>query len=272
MTETYTSLSLSIQDEEVKEIIIALLSAEGFEGFEETEQGLVAYIPSFLFPKQIVTQITDQFSVQATVQEIEAQNWNKLWESNFQPVKMDKFCMLRADFHEPDPEVQYDIVVTPKMSFGTGHHATTRLMISFLQKLELSGKNILDLGTGTGVLAILSYKMGAGKVTAVDIDPWSYENAQENFTKNNSSIQLYLGGIEQVSHQTYDVVLANINLHILLAYMESMYTLTHAGGMLILSGILHSDRDTIVAAAEEVGFRLKQSQIEGEWMAVSFQK
>lgn len=268
----YKRIAISVDDPEIRGSLIALMDAAGYEGFEETADQLLAFIPGPAFDEAALQRVLQPFSLHAEQTDLEPQNWNALWESNFQPVIIDDFCTVRAAFHPPAQETQYEILITPKMSFGTGHHATTRLMVQALRSLSVSGKTVLDFGTGTGILAILAAKMGAKSVTAVDYDAWSYENAAENFSENEVAVSLCLGGWEAVPSGMYDIILANINRHVLTEHMMDMYQASLAGGVLVLSGILLSDRDRVLPVAEKAGWVLREERTGGEWMAMQLVK
>ncbi|MCU0403830.1 MAG: 50S ribosomal protein L11 methyltransferase, partial [Chitinophagaceae bacterium] len=176
----YLQYRIQCKEEESREMLIAVLSELGFEGFEEETGFLIATATEGSLDEREVGDWLNESGFSFTMEKLEEQNWNAIWESDFSPVEVDDFAAVRAHFHQPVPHVRYDLIITPKMSFGTGHHATTNLMIRALKDLEVSGKSVFDFGTGTGVLAILASKMGALVVEAVDIDSWSIENAREN--------------------------------------------------------------------------------------------
>nr|HPH32305.1 50S ribosomal protein L11 methyltransferase [Chitinophagaceae bacterium] len=176
----YIEITFPVTDTELQQVLIAQLSEEGYEGFEENDSSLKAFIPEAGYEKEKVQNIADAHLVTFSATLIESQNWNAVWESNFDPVVVDDFVAVRAGFHEPVAEVELEIVITPKMSFGTGHHATTYMMMRQMRQLDFTGKKVFDFGTGTGVLAILAEKRGAADVYAIDYDDWSIENATEN--------------------------------------------------------------------------------------------
>lgn len=268
---THTAITLTCNTE-LKDILIAQLSDKGFEGFEERGNDLVAYIPESNFrevAKEVET-LTRIYGVSYVKEDIAQTNWNAVWESNFEPVLVDTFCGIRADFHPPfSPQPQHEIIITPKMSFGTGHHATTSSVIKLMQGVEFRGKRVFDFGTGTGILAILASKMGASEVDAIDIDAWSVENTRENIQTNNArSIKVWQSDTPRSIISTYNVVLANINRNILLEFMPDMRRLLTSGGVLILSGILKEDEKAILEAARRHALVL-ESQIEKDnWLAM----
>lgn len=268
----YKQVTIASTDKSLRELLIALLSEADYEGFEETNSELHAFITEEAFTEESLHDILQTFGLNYTVATIPKTNWNKDWESNFQPVIVSGFCTIRADFHEIVVHTPYEIIITPKMSFGTGHHATTQLMMRMMQEVSFRAKSVLDFGTGTGILAILAEKLGADQVLAIDNDEWSYENALENAGKNDCHrIHFALGSLESV-HETFDVILANINRHILIQYMEKLYHVTCADGTVLMSGLLVEDKEVIVQAAEANGFNLKAYKDEQNWIALCFVK
>lgn len=269
----YVQLSFETADQHQRDLLVALLSDYEVEGFEETEDGLLAFVQEGDYNESEIRSALQPFELSYTASVVEKVNWNRQWEENFSPVVVADFCTIRADFHSLDVRTPYEIVITPKMSFGTGHHATTQLMIAFMQELSFPGTTVFDFGTGTGILAILAHKLGAVKVLAVDNDEWSVENAQENAERNNAKeIDIVLGGMEAVGNGTFDVILANINRHILLQYMKELYRATCDGGTVLMSGLLVDDHDVVVGAAHKEGLRFERSKQEGNWIALLFSK
>ena len=258
------------------EILIAELGAAGFESFVETEQGVDAYIPTEEFGEELLEYVqvlhSDEFDISYTTKEIEQVNWNEEWEKNFHPIVVGEQCSVRAPFHD-EPSTQYDIVIEPKMSFGTGHHATTYLMIEFLLQEELQGKEVLDMGSGTGVLGILAEKRGAVKVTAIDIDNWCYLNAIENSERNGCTrMQILEGGAELLNGKRFDVIIANINRNILLQDMEAYSQSLREDGVLLLSGFYEEDISIIRKTCEEYGLDYVEHREREGWVAVKFVK
>jgi ribosomal protein L11 methyltransferase len=266
---THTAITLTCTDE-IKDILIAELSEKGFDGFEEQGATLVAYIPETNFDEAAVNALTGQYGVTYTRDTVEQQNWNAVWESNFQPVLVDNFCGIRASFHEPfHPAPLHEIVITPKMSFGTGHHATTASMIRLMQGIEFRGKKVFDFGTGTGILAILAAKMGAAVIDAIDIDTWSVENTKENIENNGAlAVKVWQSDTLKNIRNTYHIVLANINRNILLEFMADMRRLLERNGILLLSGILKEDEPAILEAARQHGLVLETALDKDNWLAM----
>lgn len=258
------------------EILIAELGQAGFESFVENETGVIAYIPVEEFEEDSLAGVqilqSDEFTINYTFQEIEQVNWNEEWEKNFQPILVEDSCCVRAPFH-PATDVKYDIVIEPKMSFGTGHHATTHMMIQFLLNNDFEGKRVLDMGCGTGVLAIVAEKRGAKEVDAIDIDNWCYQNSIENVERNNCSrITVYEGGAELLGEKKYDVIIANINRNILLEDIKVYSRNLEAGGELYLSGFYAADIPAIVEECEKNGLDRVGSLEREEWVALQLKK
>jgi ribosomal protein L11 methyltransferase len=269
----YVKVIFEIQSGEQGEVLIALLSEAGYDGFEESEHALLAYIEQPKFHEDELGAIAQSMQVIFKTENIPSQNWNAIWESNFPPVMVDDFCTIRADFHDIKVATPYEILITPKMSFGTGHHATTQLVMLLMKDIDLRGKSVLDFGTGTGVLAILAEMLGATKILAIDNDDWCVENAQENAERNNCKhITVQKGSLNDAAMAKADVILANINRHILLEYMPSLFEKLNVGGTIIMSGLLTTDRDIIVAAAEGAGFKSGKSMERANWIAIELSK
>ena len=261
-------IQIEFQDisQEQSEIMIAKLNEAGFEGFEETPGILRAYIDEAGYDEIIVKDLTKLSGINFTKSIIEETNWNQLWESNFDPVVVDDYAAVRADFHEPIQNVTHEIIITPKMSFGTGHHATTNLMIRQMKEMELNGKSVFDFGTGTGVLAILAEKAGASKVLAVDNDQWSYVNAMENIERNQcTKISIQLADTPDPNLQ-FDVVLANINKNIILTHLPVLSKQIRQGGCLLISGLLASDEVDILSAVRREGLNVVKKAERDNWL------
>lgn len=266
----HIAITLTCTDD-LKDILVAVLSEKGFEGFEEQPGDvLIAYIPEEDYNEEETNAVTNGFGMTYTQQRIEQTNWNAVWESNFQPVKVDDFCGIRAAFHEPFvPQPQHEILITPKMSFGTGHHATTYSVIKLMEGIDFVGKNVFDFGTGTGILAILAYKLGAAVIDAIDIDTWSVENTKENIINNNAlPVKVWQADTLKGVRNSYNVVLANINRNILLEFMEDMRRILVRDGVLLLSGILKEDETAILEAARKNALVLETQLEKDNWLAM----
>lgn len=240
-------------DEEKRELLIAELSLFAFDAFEETTDGLLASCEPANWEEEAIKEILEQYQVAYQVAEVPRVNWNEEWEKHYDPVVVDDQCIVRATFHPARPEFPYEIIITPKMSFGTGHHATTWQVLRYQLGMDHAGKKVLDVGCGTGALAIMAKKRGAGEVWAVDIDDWCIENSAENFDLNQCrDIRLKLGGIEVVSPtEQFDVILANINKNVLLAQLEDYSLRLKPSGTLVLSGFYTPDIPDLLAEAQK---------------------
>lgn len=257
---------------EQAEMLIAHLADAGFEGFEEQPGALLAYIPENDFDENVLASLLADYQLGYSKEVMVPVNWNKEWESNFQPVWVDDFCGIRADFHPPfSPAPAHEIVITPKMSFGTGHHATTASMIRLMQGLDFSGKKVFDFGTGTGILAILAEQLGASQTDAIDYDEWAVNNTRENIAANNGKhIRVWQADTLEKAAGGYDILLANINLNVLLRFMPDMFRLLVPGGFLLLSGILPDDRTQVLESATAAGFVFEKDLVLDNWAAMQF--
>ncbi|WP_460218374.1 50S ribosomal protein L11 methyltransferase [Psychroserpens sp. MEBiC05023] len=258
------------------EILIAELGYAGFESFVETEEGVTAYIQKNEWHDTILDNIhvlnSNEFEISFTHEDIEQTNWNAEWEKNFNPIVVDDICAVRAPFHEI-PNTKYDIVIEPKMSFGTGHHETTHMMIQYILKNDFEGKSVLDMGCGTGVLAILSEMKGAKPIDAIDYDNWCYINSLENVERNQSQyITVLEGDANLLSGRKYDIVIANINRNILLQDIEIYANSLNANGLLFLSGFYNDDIPIIVAECNKYNLKLVDTLERNNWVALKFEK
>ncbi|MGN6398899.1 MAG: 50S ribosomal protein L11 methyltransferase [Flavisolibacter sp.] len=251
--------------EEDQEILISQLEEFNANGFEQTEHSLIAYFAENNFDSYEINQLLKNYSF--TISTIEDRNWNEVWESNFQPVIVDNFCGIRADFHQPIKDVDYEIIITPKMSFGTGHHATTFMMVEQMRHLDFTSKTVFDFGTGTGILAILAEKLGAASIQAIDVDDWSIENAKENIEKNSScNIDVVLSS--KIPAGKFDIILANINRNVIVQYLPELKNTLHENGSLLLSGLLTSDEKHIVEACNRQNFSLVKKTEKNNWISL----
>lgn len=277
MLITAVNFSLAPYSVAFSELLIAMLDAESFEGIHEDQEQVIAYIPSESYHQNSLLLIKNTLKAMACVLtweviDVPEQNWNSVWESNFEPVLVDTRCAIRAPFHPEFPEAEYQITIEPKMSFGTGHHQTTRLMVTQLLEISVKGKSVLDIGCGTGVLGILSGMRGAEKITAIDIDEWAYKNTIENAARNNVGQLIAIqGGKEKVPNEKFDIILANINRNILLDQMNDYASHCQPKGLLMLSGILLSDRLAISESANSHGFQLINSAELDNWLMLLFE-
>jgi ribosomal protein L11 methyltransferase len=263
--------------EEFREILIAELADIGFDSFLETEEGIDAYISETDFDREKFDETISNYREVAQISLTEGVmpkvNWNEEWEKNYDPIAVDDLVYVRASFHPTQSGFRYEIVINPKMSFGTGHHATTFQMLSHQGGLDHSGKRVLDVGSGTGILAIMAHLLGAGEVEAFDIDDWCVDNGNENFDLNGLKTRMGLGTIREVNPQgVFDIILANINKNVLLDEMEIYAGLLPSGGYLLLSGFYTEDIDDLVAVAEPLGLSLQQKSSKDNWAALILQK
>jgi ribosomal protein L11 methyltransferase len=260
--------------EPISEILIAELGNVGFESFVETENGVTAYIQKTDWSAEILADVfvlnSDEFSIEYNQNEVPQTNWNAAWEKNFEPIQVDDLVSIRAPFHK-NPNLKYDIVIEPKMSFGTGHHETTHMMVQHLLQLDLENKKVLDMGCGTGILAIFAEMKGAKPLDAIDIDNWCYENSVENVTRNNcENISVYEGDATLLVDKKYDVIIANINRNILLMDMKVYTNCLEAGGILLLSGFYEQDIPVIDAEVIKYGLKLEKFIQRNNWVALKY--
>lgn len=258
----------------VSDILIAELGEVGFESFVETETGILAYIQKQDWSEAILSDIAiltnPNFEITYMHQEIEQQNWNATWEQNFNPIKVGEECIVRAPFHEKD-NVQYDIVIEPKMSFGTGHHETTHMMLQHILDHDFTGKSVLDMGSGTGVLAILAALKGAREIDAIDIDNWCYLNAKENVERNNCAhIAVLEGDAGLLGNKKYDIILANINRNILLEDIPTYVKCLNKDGILFLSGFYKEDILIISKKCAEMALKFEKNLEKNNWVAAKY--
>ncbi len=268
----YQKVLIPCDNQETRDIIVALLADMGYEGFNEDHQSLTAFIPDNLFNQNNLNEVISNFNLDYSRETIVNRNWNEEWEKNFQPVRVGDFCVVRAGFHAPETGVAHEVIITPKMSFGTGHHATTYMMIQAMEPLDFTGKAVLDFGTGTGVLAILAEKLGAAVIDAIDNDDWSIENAEENI-RTNLCIRSRLEKAENLDGLgQFDIILANINRNVLLAQMGGIAQHLTVGGVLILSGLLAGDRQSIAEAAIAANLLITGDLAKDGWIALQLTK
>lgn len=282
MNTTEVTFIIAPYSENISDLLMAELGTIGYDGFAYTDTGFQAYIPTKDFDGkaidrlEILSFLAENYRITYTTQEIAAQDWNKIWEDNFTPIVVGDRILVRAGFHDPVPGIEYEIIIEPKMSFGTGHHSTTALMLATIldRRDQIKGKRVLDMGCGTGILSIMAAKAGAKEIVGIDIDDWAFNNAMENM-KNN--------GIEQVTirigdaalltdEQPFDIILANINRNILLNDMPHYISRLNAGGYLIMSGFYLQDLPMIREKAETSGLQYKSYKEEKNWVAATFYK
>lgn len=277
MSNIYIGYHFTIDPVELgSEILIAELGEKAFESFIETETGISAFVQKDLWDTNILEDIqilsNPEFKIEYTFEEIEQVNWNEEWEKNFEPIDVDGKCHVRAPFHEKT-SAEYDIVIEPKMSFGTGHHETTHMMIQHLLETDLVGKKTLDMGCGTAILAILAEMKGAQPIDAIDIDNWCYLNSIENAERNNCKhISVYEGDASLLVGKKYDVIIANINRNILLNDMQQYVDCLNENGILFLSGFYTEDIPVISESCTSKGLTYVKQFERNNWVALKFIK
>lgn len=277
MAVTYIQLNLTIQPvESGREVVLAVLSELGFESFVECERGLEAYIqesdwtPDLLDALYPLTE--NGFDIGWSLLAIPPENWNAVWESDFQPIVIEDKCAVRAHFHDPI-DVPYELVITPKMSFGTGHHQTTYMMLNYLLQHPPKGHSLLDMGCGTGVLAILAEKLGAVSINAIDVEPWCYQNTVENIATNGcKNITPAEGDRSQIPPKEFNTILANINMNVLLLDIPLYAERLKEDGSLFLSGFFTQDIPAIESKANQYGLKLVDFQNKDNWVAAHFKR
>lgn len=272
----YKILTFELNNPVFIEVLIAELSYLGYEGFEENNTALKAYIEEKDFHESSILELINRYSSQVNirltnVEDMEEQNWNELWESNFEPVMVDDQILIKAPFHQIDQEFTYQIVIEPKMAFGTGHHETTYLVLKQMLQVDFQDKNVLDFGCGTGILAMAASLMGAKSITAIDNDPWSYQNTLENTEVNQiSNVTAILGDQKDIIDKHFDVIIANINVPVLMSTMNVIAGAMNVNGLIILSGILHTDAESIEQRAKECSLQHLDTFRRNDWVAMTF--
>lgn len=274
------SFTVSPFSETANDIIAALAAEQGFDSFVESPQGTIGYVPAALYDEQSLQDALSCFpmpdtTITFTVCELEDKDWNEEWEKNFfEPIVVDNRCVIHSTFHKEYPQAIYDIIINPQMAFGTGHHQTTRLVISYLLDTNLTDKTVLDMGCGTSILAILASMRGAKNITAIDIDEWCVNNSIDNLALNHiSNIRVFQGDASSLSNEgPFDIVIANINRNILLADMQHYVARMNEGCTIFFSGFYESDLPMIQAEAERLGLHYQSHRAEKEWTAVQFIK
>jgi ribosomal protein L11 methyltransferase len=262
--------------EPTTEILIAELGNVGFESFVENEEGVIAYIQKDDWNSSVLDEVfvlnSKEFSIEYSQKEIEQTNWNAEWEKNFNPIQVEGLVSIRAPFHD-NPNLKYDIVIEPKMSFGTGHHETTHMMVQHLIDLDLENKNALDMGCGTGILAVFAEMKGAKPIDAIDIDNWCYQNSIENVERNNcKNISVFEGDSSLLINKKYDLIIANINRNILLADMQTFTNCLNEDGVLLLSGFYEDDIPVIDAEVSKYQLKLEKVIERNNWVALKYVK
>lgn len=272
----YFQYTIKISDNSQSDIVIAMLADHGFESFMEKDDGLEAFISEaehVLLPPDFFDEIKSIVPCETIVEFVKERNWNQEWENDYEMVVVDGLCSVRAPFHKALCGIKYDIVIEPKMSFGTAHHETTYQMIQYLMESDVKDKDVLDMGCGTGVLAVLAAKMGAKSVMAVDNDEWAYRNCSENVMLNNTPhVRVFLGDSELSHLGVYEIIIANINRNILLKDIPAYSKHMVKGGELFLSGFYTEDLPMIIDEAKINGFEFNGNKTRNNWVAAKFTK
>ncbi len=273
----YLEYDLVTSDEPTAEILMALLAEIGFDTFEQSENELSAYIPekgsSAAQTEAYLSELQQKFVFTWQSKKYEDKNWNHEWEKNYQPVIIANRCFIRAPFHESQPQFDFEIIIEPRMSFGTGHHESTCLMIQEMLGLNFKNKIVCDAGCGTGILSILASTKGAAKVFAIDNNEWAYHNTIGNIAHNKIyyNIETELGELDLLENKQFDIILANLNRYIILQNISLFFRCMNAGGLLIISGILVNDLPVILKEAKNYFFREISTNTKGDWVCAVLQ-
>ncbi len=275
----YFVVEIASTNEALNSILIAELSNIGYEGFEELDWGIKAYVEEQGFDQTILQASLDKYKALGEASllksyQLENKNWNEEWERNFEPIMLGKRILVKAPFHKIDETTyQYVIEIEPKMSFGTGHHETTRMMMQEMSEMDFSQKKVFDYGCGTGILAILAAQLGAHSILGIDIDEWAYRNALENIDRNQiDNVTLKQGDIACVPNQQFEVILANINRNIILDSLQTLVKSLVPGGQILLSGILFEDKELIENTSAQFDLTKVNELNEGKWVMLHFEK
>ncbi len=262
---------------DLSELLMAELAETGFDSFLENEEGFEASVETQHYNESAVLQVLSPYmeggAVNYHIKEAAKENWNKLWESNYPMVEINDRCLVRAPFHVAEKPYEYELIITPKMSFGTGHHATTSLMVSALMQIDCKGKSVLDAGSGTGILAIMALKLGAISADACDIEDWAVENALENAAENQVSVQVKLGTTQETfAHEQYDIILANINKNVLFEEIPLYARMLLPNSYLLLSGFYQADIEELSQKATSHGLIYQKHLVKDNWASIILKK
>mgnify|MGYP001360984630 CR=1 FL=1 len=272
------NFNITPTSETANDVLAAQLAEIGFESFVEQQEGISAYVPIDEFSVDKINSLIEDFILDVNItfsfKEMEDKNWNEEWENNFfKPIVFEDKCVVHSSFHKPEGEFEYDILIDPKMAFGTGHHQTTGLILKEMLNMDFKNKTVLDMGCGTAVLAILASMMGSGDVVAIDIDEWAYNNAVENVALNNiNNVRVELGGAELLGNQSFDIIIANINRNILLRDIPHYANVLNPEGILMLSGFYEEDIPALRVVCTNHKIELKKSANQDKWAAMICQK
>ena len=275
LSNNYNSLTFPVKEEEQQQILIAWLNELGFEGFEELPDKVIAFIPEQQYDEALLKKAFSNSAFTFQKEIIQPKNWNEEWEKNFQPVVIGNEVIIAAGFHQNLAAYPYKIIIDPKMSFGTGHHETTAMMIQFMldHKPDFVNRSVLDFGAGTGILTIMASKLGASAILAIDHEEWAYHNSVENFVTNKITNAVAILGEEKAfKGKKFDIILANINRHIILNNFNVISQSLNRDGTLYCSGFLLSDGKDITEQAAKLNLKLTGEKSNGNWLAFSFKK
>ena len=276
MNYTKITFKLTPDSEENREILVAVLADLAFESFDETEEQVLGYVPGEIFNFAEMNEITSTlpFSVHTENEMIPDQNWNEVWEKNyFKPLLIGNRCLVRAPFHSDYEPAEFELVIEPKMAFGTGNHETTTLVAEQILNMELTGKTVLDMGCGTGILGMLASLKGAKSVTAIDIDTWSFESTVENARLNNIfNLEAKLGDASLLGNESFEIIFANIHKNVIINDLPVYESVLQSGGKLYLSGFYTHDMPDVKAKAESLGLQETGFQEKNNWVVYSFEK
>lgn len=274
----YTEVDIRLKElDPFAGILVAKLDEISFESYSEDNSGIKAYVPTQLLDKdalkEIVSEISELTELSYALKNIKEENWNENWESSYRAVFINSKCVIRADFHNSFPDAEHDIIINPKMSFGTGHHETTSLMINRMFNLDFKEKSVLDMGCGTGILAILASRLGARKLVAIDFDKWAFRNAKENAVLNNiSNINFIYGDATDIENLRYDIILANINRNVLLNDFETYVASMETSAEILLSGFLEQDLPLLLKKAEDLSLELVVTKNKNKWQMLHLKR
>ena len=274
----YTEIDIKVKPVvPFSDILVARLNEIEFESYCEDETGAKAYVQTHLLDenavKEIINEVGKLCEISFTITKVKQENWNKKWENNFEPVHINDKCVIRAHFHAAFLDVEHEIIITPKMSFGTGHHETTSLVMNEMFEVNFTDKSVLDMGSGTGVLSILAAKLGATSIFGIDFDEWAYENAVENAEINAISIISFMhGDADAIGYSTFDIILANINRNIILQDIATYVSAMNIKSEIIFSGFLKEDIPLILKKSEQLGLELVVSKHKNKWQMLHLKK
>ncbi len=276
VTESYIQLTMAIPRDQY-DLMVAVLSEIGFYAFEETPADLQAFVMERDYDEAAFQEVLETYFpgqvIVPTREVIAAKDWNAEWEANFHSVRVGDFCEVHPPHRAADPDVRHHVLVAPKMAFGTGHHATTWLMLDQCSRIDFVGKKVLDMGSGTGVLGILARQLGASAVTCIDVDPWSEENCKENAALNHiEGLEIILGDATAIPATCYEIILANINRNVLMADRDSYLAALKAGGIIAISGFYDFDEEKVAAHFAAAGLQQVERRDKDNWVMMAFEK